>query len=300
MGFSQGSRSALGYITEVTYGITPATPTLAQIPFNTHSLDLTRQTLTSAEIRPDRMTNILRLGNYTAVGDFMAELRAVDYDHFLESAFFGTLTSGVLKAGVTRKSFTFEDQAQDISQFRVYTGCMITSAEFSVKPNAMVTTKFTIVGQTMTQGATSVSGSALTAPSTNIPFDSFTGIMKEGGATSAILAGVDFKIDNGLKPTFVIGSKYTPALEYGLAKVTGTLTAYYQDAVMLNKFLNETESSLEFNLTDGTNNYKFKMGRVKYTGGSVPVASDVSRMITLPFEALLNVSDGTNLVLTIT
>lgn len=299
MVFSQGSRSALGFIDEVTFGTTPATPTLVTIPINSHSLDLTKQTLVSAQIRADRQVEVLRHGNRNIIGDIDVDFRAADFDSLLQSAFFGTKASGVLKVGTTKHSLTIEDQAQDITQYRLFTGCMVSSMDMSIKPNAMVVTKFSIQGKDMAQGATSASGSALSAASGNQPMDSFTGVMKEGGSTTAILAGVDFKIDNGLKPTYVLGSAATPNMEYGLATVTGTVTAYYQDATLINKFINETSTSLEFNLTDGTNTYQFKMPKVKYTGAAVPIANPQSRMVTLPFQALYNSADSTNLILTI-
>jgi len=299
MAFSQGSRSALGFISEVTFGTTPTTPTLTTLPINSHSLDLTKATLTSAEIRADRQVAVLRHGNRNIAGDIDVDFRAEDFDALLEAAFFGTISTGVLKVGTTKKFMTIEDQAQDISQFRTFTGCMVSSMEMSIKPNAITTAKFSIAGKDMVQSGTSVSADPFDPDSGTQPMDSFSGLMKEGGSSSAILAGVDFKIDNSLKPVFVLGSPTTPSMEYGLAVVTGTLTAYYQDATIINKFINETETSLEFNVTDGVNNYQFKMPKVKYTGAAVPVANPQSRMVTLPFQALYNSSDATNLILTI-
>jgi hypothetical protein len=299
MAFAQGSRSEIGYIAEVTFGTTPDTPTLVRLPFNSHTLDLSKQTVESAEIRSDRQITIMRHGNKNVSGELTADLRAEDYDPFLEAAFFGTISTGTLKCGTTAKYFTLEDRATDITQYRAYTGMMVNSMDLSVKPNAMAEIKFGFIGKNMTQSGTSVTGSALTAASTNQPFDSFTGTIDEGGSSIAIVAGLDLKIENGLGPTFVVGSSTTPQMEYGRAKVTGTIEAYYQDATLINKFINETVSSLEFALTDGTNTYTFTMGSIKYTGAPVPVSNEQSRMISLPFQALYHAADATTLKLVI-
>ena len=78
------------------------------------------------------------------------------------------------------------------------------------------------------------------------------------------------------------------------------MTVYYEDAVLINKFLNETETELSITVDDptGVNDYTFYMPRVKYNGATVPVANMQSRFIEIPFVALKDASAGYSLRLT--
>ena len=304
MAFSQGSRAGLSYVVESTFGTTPGTPSLIQLPYTTQSLNLTKERVTGTDIQPDRMLRVDRHGNRSAAGDIVADLRKADYDPFLESAFFNTFSTNVLKVGTTPKFFSIEDAATDITQFRLFTGMSVSSLAVSIRPNQMVTGTFSMIGKNMSISNTSVDATK-TASSGNAPFDAYSGALKiadAGGvlATAAIVTGIDFSINNALAPTFVVGSSTTPQLEYGMATVEGTITAYFEDAALINRFLNETETALEVSVDDptGSSDYTWLFPRVKINGADVPVDNPTSRIITLPFVALYDTTEATNIKLT--
>jgi hypothetical protein len=286
MAFAQGSRSSLAYIAETSFGTTPSTPTFANLPINSHSLDLTKDRVEGNEIQADRMTRVDRHGNKQAGGSIEVDLRKGDYDELLESAFFNSYATNVLKVGTTPKFFTIEDAANDISQFRLFTGMAVSTASFSIAPNQMVTATFDMVGKGMTQaGTTGSTGGAPTPSTTNSPFDSYSGTITDGGSGISIVTSIDFSLSNSLAPTFVVGADNAQSLEFGSAVVEGTMTVYYEDETLINKFLNETESSITVSVDDptGSNAYTFEFPRVKYNGASVPLQNPQSRLITLPF-----------------
>jgi len=304
MPFSQGSRAGLSYVVESTFGTTPGTPSLIQLPYTTHSLDLTKERVTGTDIQPDRMLRVDRHGNRSVAGDIVADLRKGDYDPFLESAFFNTFSTNVLKVGTTPKFFSIEDAATDITQFRLFTGMAVSSLAVSIRPNQMVTGTFSMVGKDMTISGTSVDATK-TASSGNAPFDAYSGALSIGNAggslsSSAIVTGIDFTINNALAPTFVVGSASTPQLEYGMATVEGTITAYFEDATLINRFINETETGLQVVVDDptGSSDYTWLFPRVKINGASVPVDNPTSRIVTLPFVALYDTVEATNIKLT--
>lgn len=300
MSFAQGSRTQLAYVVESAYGTTPATPSTILLPINTHSLNLKKSIVSSAEIRADRQVSTSRHGNKSVSGDIVCEFRADDYDALLESALFGVFTTNVLKLGTTFKSFSIEDGAKDIAQYRVFTGCAVNTFDLDIKPNAMVMATFGMLGKTQAAAAGTSIDASPTAASGNKPFDSFTGTITENSGSLAIVTGLKLKVENGLNPTFIIGSSSTPQLEYGRGKVSGELQCYFENATLLNKFVNETETDLVFSLTDGVtgNTYTFDCPKVKLNGGDVPLESEQSRIITMPFEALYNSSDATTLTIT--
>lgn len=300
MAFAQGSRSSLAYIAESTFGTTPATPTLANLPINSHSLDLTKDRVEGNEIQADRMPRVDRHGNRQAGGSIEVDLRKGDFDALIESAFLSSFSTNVIKIGTTPKFFSMEDRAVDISQYRLFKGMSVSTMSVSIAPNQMVTGTFEMVGQNMVQSSTSATASPITAASTNAPFDSYSGVISDGGSGIAIVTSLEFSLSNSFAPTFVVGSSTTPQLEFGRAVVEGTMTVYYENATLINKFLNETESSIQVTVDDptGSSDYTFLFPRVKYNGASVPLANPQSRLITLPFVSLYDGTEGTNLKLT--
>ena len=300
MAFAQGSRSSLSFITESTFGTTPA-GNFTNLPFSTHSLNLTKDRVAGTDIQADRMARVDRHGNRQVGGDIVVDLRDGDFDAFLESAMLNTWATNVLKVGTTPKFFSIEDYAADIDQARVFTGMSVSTMGISLAPNQMVTTTFGMVGKDMTMSATEKTQDAASGAA---PFDAYSGdisIGNVGGAAAvAIVTALDFTLNNSYAPTFVIGDDSAPSLEYGRAEVEGTLTAYFEDAALINRFLNETETEIEVSVDDptGANSYTFQFPRVKINSADVGVDGPTSRMISMSFVALYDATEGTSLKIT--
>jgi len=286
MAFAQGSRSGLSYIVESTFGTTPA-GNFTAIPYNTHSLNLTKERVTGNEIQPDRMLRVDRHGNRQAAGEIVVDLRDGNFDPFLESALQNAWDTSPaaapdqLKVGSTPKYFSIEDAANDIGQYRLFTGMSVSSMSLSIAPNQMVTTTFGMVGKDMT-----VSGSGKTVDDATIaqPFDSYSGDVAIGDVGNSSAAAIVTSL---------------PTLVSGMATVEGTLTAYFEDASLINRFINETESELVVSVNDptGNNEYTFTFPKIKVNGAEVPVEGQESRIINLPFVALYDSTMETNLLI---
>ena len=300
MAFAQGSRSSLSYIVEAAFGTTPSGDFI-NLPFSTHSLNLTKDRVAGTDIQADRMPRHDRHGNRQAAGDIVADLRDADYDAFLESAMLSTWSANVLKVGTTPKFFSIEDYAADIDQARMFTGMTVSTMGVSLAPNQMVTATYGMVGKNMT--ISDAEKTPITANSGSSPFDAYSGTLEIGNtngspATAAIVTGMDFTLTNSFAPTFVIGSDSAPQLEVGRAEIEGTLSAYFEDAALINRFLNETETELEVTVGDGSNTIKFAFPRAKINSADVGVDGPTSRVISMSFVALYNTTDASNLVIT--
>ena len=300
MAFAQGSRSSLSFITESAFGVTPA-GSFANLPFSTHSLNLTKDRLAGTDIQADRMARVDRHGNRQVGGDIVVDLRDGDYDTLLESAMLNNFATNVLKVGVAPKFISVEDYAADIDQARLFTGLSVSTMGISLAPNQMVTTTFGMIGKDMTISGTQ---KTQTAASGAQPFDAYSGdigIGNVGGAANvAIVTALDFTLTNSFAPTFVIGDNSAPSLEYGRAEVEGTLTAYFEDASLINRFLNETETEIEVSVNDptGSNAYTFQFPKVKINSADVGVDGPTSRMVNMSFVALFDATEATNLKIT--
>lgn len=301
MAFSQGSRTRLSILPEVTFGTTPS-GNFTELPFTTHSLNLSKERVTGNDIQSDRMPRVDRHGNRNASGDIVVDLRASNFDSLLESLMFNTWDASPvsspdeLKVGTTLKSFSVEDYLTDIDQARLFTGMVVSQASFSMQPNQMVTTTFSLMGKDMAISATE---KTVTAATVNQPFDAYSGDFRIGnhdGALSALTAvtSIDFTVNNNLNPTFVIGEATTPQMEYGRCEIEGTITAYVEDATLINRFLNETETAFDVSVNDpsGSNEYKFFFPKVKINSADAPLENPQSRLVTLSFVALYDDASG--------
>jgi hypothetical protein len=300
MPFAQGSRSSLSFLTEVTFGTTPS-GNFKNLPFSTHSLNLTKDRVAGNDIQADRMPRVDRHGNRQVAGDIVVDLRDGDYDAFLESAMLNSWSTTTLKVGTTPKFFSIEDYAADIDQARLFTGMSVSTMGISLAPNQMVTTTFGMVGKDMTISATQ---KVQDAASGAAPFDAYSGDIAIGNVASssatALVVGLDFTLNNSFAPTFVIGDSSAPSLEYGRAEIEGTFTAYFEDTALINRFLNETETELEVSVNDptGLNAYSFLFPRIKINSADVGVDGPTSRIINMSFVALYDATENSNLVIT--
>lgn len=298
--FAQGSRTSLSYIVESSFGTTPA-GNFTNLPFSTHSLNLTKERVQGNDLQSDRMPRVDRHGNKQAGGDIVVDLRDGDYDDFLESAMLGTFSTNVLKVGTSPKYFSIEDYAADIDQAKLFTGCTVSSMGISLAPNQMVTTTFSMVGKGMTLSATQKTQDAASGAA---PFDAYSGDLSIGNvgalSASAIVTAVDFTVDNAFAPTFVVGSDETPALQYGRATVEGTFSAYFEDEALVNRFLNETNSALQVSVNDptGANEYTFLFPYIKINSADTSVGGPDSRMVECSFVSLYDSTEETNLKIT--
>ncbi|MFO0271363.1 MAG: phage tail tube protein [Gemmatimonadota bacterium] len=289
MTFAQGARNQLAIRLQPDF-LTQATGNYQAIPITGHTLDLSKGALESQTLRSDREVQDFRHGARSVAGSINTEFRYGAYDDLIQSAMFAPWASSEIGIGTNPFFFSAEDGQLDINQFRMFNGILVSRMGISIQANSMVTATFDVVGRQMTQSGTTGAGSVVAA-STNQPFDSFSGAVFDqfpsSGAEVATITGIDFQVDNGVSPTFVVGDSIAPALQYGRGRVTGNMTVYYRDATFVNRFLNETEFAMYVTVVDPAgNDIAFTFPRVKLGGAAVPVNNEQARILTAPFVAL--------------
>lgn len=304
---ANGNRHSLYYVPETTYGVTPATPAFKYFRHNTTTLALAKNTLQSEEIRPDRQIVDFRMGTGQTGGEVVSELAYGDFDDMLEALMMGTWTTNVLKVGTTRRSFTMLRRFEDLAgaspnnkNVQILTGMELNTMSLQVTTEAIVQMTMGFVGQDMKLAAANPTGATLAAAGTGLAMDSFTGTITEGGMAIAVITEIQLQVENGIEPRYVVGSRSSIRPSSGRCTVTGQITAYFEDSYLLEKYINETTSNIEFTLMDGVggNGIKFTLPRIKYTGGQTDVGGTGPITIPLPFQATYDATSGTTLAIT--
>jgi len=236
-------------------------------------------------------------------GDIGFEFSATTFDDFLESVLGGTWAANVLKAGVLRRSYTIERYFSDIAPadkpWHRFTGCEINALNLSVPTEGKVTGAFSFMGKDMSLGDALITGASYSASTTTDVIDSFTGTIEEGGQSIGIVTEITLALQNNLAAKPVVGSKTTLQHSIGRSNLTGQITAYFENAALLEKFVDEAYSSLKFTLADDAgNSYEFLLPKIKYTGGVLNVSGEGPITLPLPFQAVRDDTEGTNIKIT--
>lgn len=307
---ADGSRHRIGMVAESTYGTTPATPTFVTVRNTGSSLKTTKDTFNSEELRQDRQIVDHRHGVKRVEGGIDFELsHGGAFDTILEAVMGGTWTEAgavgvdgdTLKAGVTRRSFSLIREFTDVTDaggdvYALHSGCEFDQLSLTINPNGIVTGSVSVLGKDTVTSATT--DGTFSAPTTAQPFDSFSGSVSEGGASIAIVTGLELQIANGLAARYVVGSDTTLRPSQGRINITGNLSVFLESKALIDKFLYETESSLEFTLTDGTDSYTFNLGSIVYGDADYPTNGDGPVTLSLPFQAIYNATDASNIIIT--
>jgi hypothetical protein len=288
----------IAFVPEVTFGTTPDTPAMNLLRFTGGFPTVEKNVFVSEEIRSDGQITDMRHGRRRVNADLGFELSYGAFDAWLEAALGGTWATNVLKAGRTARFFTCEERHTDIAQYAVNTGVVVNSMSLNIQPDAMVTGSFGVIGRNQTWSESSL-GSP-TAVASHPPFSGFTGTINEGGSAVASLTALELNIARNVDPIFVVGpSDLAKEMTLGQNVITGTATWLLESASLINKFLNETESSIEVTL-DGPagGDLTIELPRLKYTGATRQRGVGSSLVVSMPFQCLRDSSDASNIVMT--
>lgn len=299
---ADGSRHSMRMVEELLYGVTPDTPVFTPIRHTGTTLGLSKESLQSNELRDDRQIADFRGGAYNVAGDISIELSYGSFDEILEGLLGGTWTGDELTAGVVRRSYTIERYFADLAgadkPYHRFTGVEFNTLALQVNANAMITGTIGVLGSDMETDTAIITGATYDAATTTRPMDSFTGSLTEGGVPIAVVTEVTLNVNNGLATRYVVGQRNSIRPSIGRSNVTGTMTAYFENSLLLDKFINDTPSSLAFTLPDGSGNeLEFELPRIVYTGGQPDVTGEGPITLSMPFQATLDPVSGTNIII---
>lgn len=197
--------------------------------------------------------------------------------------------------GHTKDSYSIEHWYSDLAQSERFVGCRVGSMNLNLPPTGMSTVQFGFLGMNMLTG-TSEYFTTPTAPTSTPVMESVNGVLVANGTMVGNITGLTINCDGGLSTATVVGSNFSPDVFVGRIRVTGQMTALFNDVVMRDAFKDETDIGISAVFAaDGTNTSKFmcfSMPKVK-VGGATKADSEGGLVLTCPFQAVYDGTGGT-------
>ena len=209
--------------------------------------------------------------------------------------------------GTTAKSFTFEQSHLDIDQHILVAGGRLGSMELNVSVGELITGSMDVLGKSLAISANALDDGSVTyasATTTDVlsAVDGVAMILENFADPGLDIQNISISLENGLREQSAVAAGPTlTAVPYGTFRVTGTISAYFADATLYNKYLNQTESSVSFLLYDGTattsgNALMVTVPKVKFTSGNPEAgALDTDVMLSLDFTAKVDTTSSSML-----
>ena len=301
MTYAIGATSGLSYIPEVTFGTTPSTPQMINVPMISTTIDFSKDTINDPTIISDRMERNEKHGNKHVAGNIVVTAQHAQYDDWLEAVLGGTWTTNVLKVagatGGTPRSFTIEQGFTDVGQYRAFTGCRFNTWEISGAVNSYVTETFGIVGKDMTIAQTPLD-STPTAVVANKPGLSLLGGTLTLGGSQVTVTALTLNHNNNMTGLFGVNSTSAVGINWAEAVTTGSMTFYFEDLVQYNRFLTETTCAGVITMTDGTGTHTINIPKIKFNTASLAVPGPGVLYMTMNYKALYDSTLGSTFSIT--
>jgi hypothetical protein len=300
MAQAQGSSSQIVIQEETTFKTDPVTPNVYRIHFISESLRYSRGLETSETIQANRNPGAPARLDSDVAGDITVELQA--YIGLLLKGLFGSVTTSgasspythTFKIGSSLPSFVVEKGFTDLGHYFKYNGVKVNRCSFDITRAGFQRMAFGLLGAKETVGT-----DPFDATPTDLGKKSFDGFaiatLEEGGSAIAnVTAITGLTIENDLDPdSYVLGGLgERVSLPAGRVKVTGTITALFENLTLYNKAKNNTESSLKvvFNLgtgagTAGNESLEFKISELIYSPNAPVISGPRGVLVEQPFEA---------------
>lgn len=264
-----GANSTLTFQRETTYGTDPGSPTGFKIAVGQGAGVSASQALIYSELLagdPNYRDPVL--GKKDAAGSFSCYLGNTMFPHVARMALGDWSTSGS-----TNYIHVCKIKAGSLTSWTTEVNFNLSAATQYLKSNGVIATSFKISGGAegypkcdvgVIAKANALSGTAL--------YSSPTDLTADGGMNAGQLASADVKIGgsafdallsfsvdvehNHYKDDFRMGQSLARStVPRGMAKVTGTITAMFQDLTLYNILTGGAASSLDLKYSSGANNY---------------------------------------------
>ena len=170
----------------------------------------------------------------------------------------------------------------------------VNKVSFNSATGSITTGSFDFIGKnSVLSGATAFS-TTVTASTTHDVVNSVSGIgyILENNAvlSGTYIKSLSLDVDNAIRGQDALGVLGNVGVGSGTLTVSGTMEVYFADGALYTKFLNNTATSLTWNIKDGAGNgYAFTLPKVKFGDAKVNAGGlNQDLMLSIPFTALMD------------
>jgi len=267
---ARGRKAQLLLDFETTFGTDPAAVDAKSMPFHTIGLTGSRNLVEDTVIRNSRNPAEPSRGNVDVSGDIVVPIDVTAIGWWLKAMFGAPETTGsgpyahVFKPGDEQPSLVLCKEFTDVEQYFKYNGCKISRLSIRFGGDGELQATISVMGAKEALGEATYD--AEPAEITLKKFSNFQAVIEEGGSSLAIGTEVSLDIDFDLDgDQYVIGGQGIRGdIPEGFVKVTGQLTALFENETLVKKAIDGTESSLLITLTSGTDKLEFLVPELLY------------------------------------
>ena len=208
-----------------------------------------------------------------------------------------TLNGTYLRNGVNKYSYTFvreHGKPFGDKQFFTFTGCVSDTFALNIDVASVLKGNFGFLGKDvfLTQALSAVSASNETTSTKIVNTTGNIAELKEDNAESSgcFINSLNVTINNNARGRKVIGSLGNCGIGIGMCNVAGTISAFFRNSDLYDKYLNGTETSLSFQVVDNVNNvYLVDIPRIKLASNKINIGGvDQSVMQNIDFQGLID------------
>lgn len=197
-------------------------------------------------------------------------------------------------SGHTDPSFTIEHYHSDITKSLTFTGCKVNSMSIKLPATGISEVEFGLMGKDAVSASAAYFTSPTAATTTGV-LAAVNGVVTLNGAKVATITGLEISVNGNVSGTPVVGSNSQSDLANGRVRVSGRITALFEDLTYFDLFDAETEFAIAAAFTTSSaaaaDFVSFVMPRVKL--GSADIDDGEKNLVqTLAFTALYNSAGG--------
>jgi hypothetical protein len=204
-----------------------------------------------------------------------------------------------LSHGTTQTSYTIEKNMTDVGVFEAFTGMTPSKMAISIQSGNLSTINFSFMGK---NAAMTTSTALPGTPVASYSFDIQSGVtgsscqVWEGGAplASTFVKSLSLDYDNALREQDAICSLGSVGIGSGTIALTGSMSIYFADKTLFDKFVANTNTSLAFSTMDGAGNgYVFSLPVVNISSYQITAGGkDADMMADVQFTALRDAANA--------
>lgn len=304
---AMGVYSGVRFIPEAQLGVTPSSGTVRSLPFNscTIAAEQNRTAPGTMTGRRDPVEPIM--GNINVGGGLTIPLDVNAFGWILAMAFGNPTTTSVtggkyqhvFKPGTEQPSISLE-KAFSNGEYYVDKGCKISSMGFSFGGDGELTVDVQMLGCNEVINDEPISDSV-----TELALDrlnNFQAALKIDNVEVAVATELTLDVNFGLdEEGYAIGGQgFRSRINEGLLEMSGSMTAFYDDATYVEKAMNSTITALQVKLTKQGNSLQIDLPEVLFPRKSPTIEGSAGIMQNLDYGAFYKSNNlGTSIQFTL-